>query len=74
MANWDEEALKRDEITIVVQINGKIRDKININTGMSEEEIKEKAFASEKIKDYITGKIINKTIIVQNRLVNILVK
>lgn len=72
--NWDEEALKRDEITIVVQINGKIRDKININTGMSEEEIKEKAFASEKIKDYITGKIINKTIIVPNRLVNIVVK
>jgi leucyl-tRNA synthetase len=71
---WDEAALKRDEITIVVQINGKIRDKININTGMSEEEIKEKAFASEKIKDYVKDKNIIKTIIVPNRLVNIVVK
>lgn len=71
---WNEDALKRDEITIVIQINGKVRDKININSGAGEEEIKEKAFARDKIKNYVKNREIIKTIVVPKKLVNIVVK
>lgn len=71
---WNEDALKRDEITIVIQINGKVRDKININSGAEEEEIKEKAFARDKIKNYVKNREIIKTIVVPKKLVNIVVK
>lgn len=71
---WNEDALKRDEITIVIQINGKVRDKININSGAGEEEIKEKAFARDKVKNYVKNREIIKTIVVPKKLVNIVVK
>ncbi|NPV42871.1 MAG: leucine--tRNA ligase [Firmicutes bacterium] len=71
---WNEDALKRDEITIVIQINGKVRDKINIDSGAGEEEIKEKAFARDKVKNYVKNREIIKTIVVPKKLVNIVVK
>ncbi|MDR0880678.1 MAG: leucine--tRNA ligase [Clostridioides sp.] len=71
---YDESALVKDEVEIVVQVNGKLRDKLAIPTGTSREEMQEIALGNEKIKEYIDGKEIVKLIAVPNKLVNIVVK
>jgi len=71
---FDETALVKDETEIVIQINGKVKDKMMISTGLSEEEIKQLAVNSEKIKEFTEGKQIVKVIVVKGRLVNIVVK
>ncbi len=71
---FDEEKTKDDEIEIVVQVNGKIRDKIMIAAGLSKEETEAEALKAEKIKAEIEGKTIVKVIAVPGKLVNIVVK
>jgi leucyl-tRNA synthetase len=71
---FDKEAAKKDEITIVIQINGKVRDRIDVNADIDEEKLKEKVFKQEKVKKYTEGKEIVKTIVIPKKLVNIVVK
>jgi len=71
---YDEDALIKDEIEIVVQINGKVKDKMMISTGLSDDEIKEIALSNDKIKENTCGKQILKVIVVKGKLVNIVVK
>lgn len=71
---FDPKALIKDEVEIAVQVNGKIRAKINISTSSSEEEIKESALNNEDIKNSIGDKEIRKVIVIKNRLVNIVAK
>lgn len=70
----DAELAKETEITIPVQVNGKLRDTIQVSADASQEEIKKKALASEKAKAFTQSKNIVKTIVVPKRLVNIVVK
>ncbi|MFQ3549243.1 MAG: class I tRNA ligase family protein [Armatimonadota bacterium] len=70
---YDEKAAKADEVEIVAQINGKVRDKIVVPADASEEQLKEIALASEKIQTEISGKTIKKVIAVPGKLVNIVV-
>jgi leucyl-tRNA synthetase len=75
-ADWpvvNEEALKRDEIDMAVQINGKVRDQIKVPSAASKEEIESTAMASEKVQAWLEGKTIRKVIVVPGRLVNIAV-
>lgn len=72
--SYDEAALIEDEIEIVVQINGKVRDKIIVPINISEEEIKDAALKQERITPYLKDKKIVKVITVPGRLVNIVVK
>jgi leucyl-tRNA synthetase len=67
----DKEATKEDEIELVVQINGKLRDKITVPVGISDEDAKAKALASETIQKFMEGQEPRKVIVVQGRLVNI---
>ena len=67
----DEEAAKEDEITIVVQVNGKLRDRVMVAPGTANEEIERLALASEKVQAEQTGKQIRKIIVVPGKLVNI---
>ena len=71
---WDENLAKASSITLVVQINGKVKDKIEADEALSEEELKQLALSSEKVKELIEGKTIIKTIVVPKKLVNIVVK
>lgn len=71
---FNKEAAKKDEITVVIQINGKVRDKINVSADITEEKLKEKVFIQKKVKKYIEGKEIIKTIVIPKKLVNIVVK
>jgi leucyl-tRNA synthetase len=67
----DEEAAAEDEITLIVQINGKLRDRIVVPVGISKEEAKAMALASDKVARYLEGKEPRKVIVVPGRLVNI---
>lgn len=69
----DPEALVRDEIELVVQVNGKLRGKIRISTDADKQVIEQSAIAEENVKRFIKGKNIKKIIIVPGRLVNIVV-
>ncbi len=69
----DEEAARDEEITLVVQVNGKLRDRILVAPGISDAEAQEKALASEAVRAALEGKPVRKVIIVPGRLVNIVV-
>lgn len=71
---YDESALIKDEIEIVIQINGKIKDKINVASGLDDEAIRQAALDSEKVKALIEGLNVVKVIVVKGKLVNIVVK
>lgn len=71
---YDENMAKTSSITLVVQINGKLRDKIDVPEELSQDELKEIALQSEKTKEFTQGKEIVKVIVVPKKLVNIVVK
>ena len=71
---YDENLAKMSSITLVVQVNGKVKDKISVDEGLSNDEMKEVALNSPKIKELTAGKEIVKTIVVPKKLVNIVVK
>ena len=71
---WDENLAKSSSITLVVQVNGKVKDKIEVDESLDQEEMKQVALKSEKVKALTAGKTIVKTIVVPKKLVNIVVK
>lgn len=71
---YDENLAKASSITLVVQINGKVKDKIEADEALGQDELKELALNSPKIKELTEGKTIVKTIVVPKKLVNIVVK
>ena len=71
---YDEKFIKEDYFDLIIQISGKVRDKIKANVGISENEALELAKSSEKVKSYINDKEIIKVIMVKDRLLNIVVK
>jgi leucyl-tRNA synthetase len=68
---WDEEAVKEDALELVVQVNGRVRDKIEVPAGTPDETLKQIALASEKVQGWIEGNPPLKVIVVRGRLVNI---
>jgi leucyl-tRNA synthetase len=70
---YDKELIKEKEIELVVQVNGKIKDRIVVSTDADEEQIKQKALASEKVIAALAGKQPKKVIVIKSRLVNIVV-
>ncbi len=69
----DETALKEEEITLIVQVNGKLRDRITVPADISEADAKASALASESAQRFMAGKEPRKVIYVPGRLVNIVV-
>ncbi|CAE19348.1 Leucyl-tRNA synthetase [Prochlorococcus marinus subsp. pastoris str. CCMP1986] len=70
---FDEDALKENSFELVIQINGKVRDKINVEINISDDEIKEKTLIRPNVKKWIDNKTIRKIIIVKGRIINIVV-
>ena len=71
---WDEDKAADEVTTLVVQVNGKVRDRIQVPVDIGEEEARELALNSEKVKARTGGKRIVKAIYVPGRLVNVVVK
>ena len=69
----DEAAAREDEITLVVQVNGKLRDRVIVPADVSDEKAKAAALASEAVKKHLEGKTPKQVVYVKGRLVNIVV-
>jgi leucyl-tRNA synthetase len=71
---WDEALVKSDEFTLVVQVNGKVRDRMTAPVSVTEEEAKRLVAGLEKVRPFVEGKQVVKVIYVPGRLVNIVVR
>jgi leucyl-tRNA synthetase len=74
--NWpayDERLLLEDELEIVIQINGKVRDRMKMSILANEEEMKTAALANAKIRQLIADKTVRRVVVVARKLVNIVV-
>jgi leucyl-tRNA synthetase len=70
---WDEEAAADEIVTLVVQVNGRVRDRMSVSAGTSEEEARELALASPKVQRHISRKTIRDIVYVPDRIINIVV-
>ena len=70
---WDEELAKEEEVTLVVQVNGKLRDKVTVPVSITESEARELALGRDKIKAYVQDKNIARIIYVPQKLVNVVI-
>jgi leucyl-tRNA synthetase len=70
----DESALVKEEITIIVQINGKLKERLSVASGLSREELGETVLQNEAVKQLLADKNVVKTSVVPGKLVNFVVK
>lgn len=70
---YSEDALKQDTITIVAQVNGKVRGQFDVAANSTETDLRAMILSDDRIKAYIDGKEIKKFIVVPNKLVSIVV-
>ena len=68
---WDDELAADDEITLVVQVNGRVRDRTSVAAGIDEEEAKTLALNSQRVQAHLDGKTVRNVVYVPGRLVNI---
>ncbi len=71
--SYDEKFLVEDEVEIVIQVNGKLRDRMMLSSFATEDEMKAAALANPKIKEFVAGKTVRKVVVVPKKLVNIVV-
>jgi leucyl-tRNA synthetase len=71
---YDQHLIVDNEITIILQVNGKVRDKLQVPAGASEQELETFALQNEKVKNFIQGKKIIKKIVIPKKLVNLVVQ
>ncbi|MBS3753244.1 MAG: class I tRNA ligase family protein, partial [Anaerolineales bacterium] len=69
----DEEATKKETFTLIIQVNGKLRDRIQVPVGISDQEMEKVALESEGAASYLEGSEVKKVIVVPGRLVNIVI-
>ena len=69
----DESVLTSATVTIIAQVNGKLRNRLQLPADATEEEIEAAALADERVQRFIEGKPVRKVIVVPNRLINIVV-
>jgi leucyl-tRNA synthetase len=70
----DESKLRRDRWTLVVQVDGKLRDRIEVEAGASEGRIRETALASDKVREHVGGRAVERTVVVPGRLINVVTR
>ena len=72
--SWDKNLAANEVITLVVQVNGKVRDRLQVPAEISEEEARQLALRSEKVQAFVSDKQIERAVYVPGRLVNVVVK
>lgn len=71
---YDPQAVVEEEIELVLQVNGKVRDRVRVPKDADEETLRETALASAKVKEFVDGKQVVRVIVVPGRLVNVVVR
>jgi len=72
--SYDEELIASDEMVIMIQVNGRLRDKIMVPAKIADDELQEAVLERSKVKRYLEGKEVRRFIIVPEKLVNIVIK
>ena len=72
--NWDEALTLEDEVTVVVQINGKVRAKLQLPVGLDRDDLEARVREVDRVKEFLKGKDVKRVIAVPNRLVNFVAK
>ncbi|MGI9535766.1 MAG: leucine--tRNA ligase [Desulfocapsaceae bacterium] len=70
---YDEDKAREEQLTIVLQVNGKVRSRIEVSADVDDHELQERAMADEKVLRFLDGKAVKKVIVVKKKLVNIVV-
>ncbi len=71
---YDEEKIRKENIKLIIQVNNKVRDVIEIKKGTAKEQVEELVFQNPKIKKYIKSQKIKKTIFILDKLINIIIE
>ncbi|HHW15447.1 MAG TPA: class I tRNA ligase family protein, partial [Firmicutes bacterium] len=71
---YDPEALQTEEIEIVVQVNGKVRDRLTVPACLDREALREAALASPRVQEFTAGKTVTNVVVVPGKLVNVVVR
>jgi leucyl-tRNA synthetase len=71
--SWDKSRIAAEEITLVIQVNGKLRDRIEAPADISEEEARELALSSARVRPHVEGRDLKRSVYVPGRLVNLVV-
>jgi len=71
---YDQKAAREETVTIVFQVNGKVRDKADLPVGLTKQEVEKHALASDNVQRFVKGKEVVKSILVPNKLINFVVK
>jgi leucyl-tRNA synthetase len=71
---YDESKLRRAWIELVVQVDGKLRDRVEVEAGASDKEIREAALASPKVREHVGGRDVAKAVVVPGRLINLVTR
>ena len=74
LPSWDEELARDEEITLVVQVNGRVRDRIQAPASIEEEEARQLAMESARVRPYLEGTEVRQVVYVPGRLVNVVVR
>jgi leucyl-tRNA synthetase len=72
--DWDDAWVREEQITLVVQVNGKVRDKLTVSPSVSEEDARRLALESDKVQSQLDGKQVAQIIYVPGRLVNVVLR
>ena len=72
--SYDKDALVRDTVEIVIQINGKLKEKLNVANNLSREDLENIALSNDKVQALIADKNVVKVVAVPGKLVNIVIK
>ena len=70
---YDEQLIKEEQVTLIIQINGKVRDKMEIKSGLNQQQIEKLVLESAKLQPWLEGKQPKKIIFVPDKLINIVV-
>ncbi|MBI3628128.1 MAG: leucine--tRNA ligase [Candidatus Rokubacteria bacterium] len=74
---WPEEepaALARDEVTVVVQVDGKVRSRLTVEVGAPDERVRERALADDKVRPWLAGRRVARVVVIPGRLVNVVTR
>jgi leucyl-tRNA synthetase len=71
---WDPAAVREETITVVLQVNGRVRDRISVPAGLDEARLRDAALESERVRKFTDGKAVQDVIVVPGKLVNVVAR
>jgi leucyl-tRNA synthetase len=71
---WDPDAVRVDTMTVVLQVNGRVRDRVTVPAGLDDVRLREAALGSDKVRKFLDGKSVEDVIVVPGKLVNVVAR